>query len=1088
MECRLVAEAPHTPPPKEPTVTEGIKVAIHPEYPEQTVTIDVPRSIAEHHLNIREGCQPIRQKRKGQAPDRNKAIQEEVAKLVEVEIMREMSFSLKNTGATYQRLVDKAFEKQIGQNFEVYVDDLLNPKKCMFDAEEGAFLGHMVSMQGIKACPEKAEAVMKLQSPQTLKEAQSLNGKLASFLIQIHRKVTLFLQNPQKVCKKERLLVDTGSRKGIPKHEEVHSGTTNGNCAETQRRTTNVSLCGQGSSKRSTVGEKKLAINTNLFCQPCLVSLENKLQLDGKTGLITSTCHKKAKELEAFDITYRPRTSIRGQILAGFIAEKPEEENPSIKAEEVTLEPWILFTDESSCSEGSGAGLILTSTKGEEFTYALRFEFDASNNEAEYEALIASLRIIEQMDYLEKAKALVNNFKTFSIEQVPRSENKKADALSKIAYTSFAHLTKQVLVEILKRKSIEEREILAVLKEEAYFWMTPLIEYLTEGTLPSEIKKARAIEIKERQYTMINGVLYRKSFLKPWLRCVRPTQAEYVVKEIHEGSYSMHSGPRSVVAKAIRSGYYWLTMHKDCMTRSSTKKLFSSFEEPEQEFRSSRRLFKTLSLDELRLHDFNLFSDQEEYSEEEVAKTIAETMEQYMSRTDYGSGVLRPKIKDKDSFELKGQFLKELRSNTFSGLDHEDANEHIEKVLEIIAADAKVAIQEIAEYSQKWYNGTSRTRSPYYTKDCPLKEEGKTLEEAYYTQFGNSNLIKEFRASTDAAIRNQEASIKTLEIQIWQMSKVISTTIKADASSIRRIGTSQYVISTGQNRASVSVMPLSTYLNLGLGKLAHTKLRVELADRSVKYPKGIAENVLVGIDKFTFPVDFIILDMPEDINVPLILGRPFLSIAYAKIDVFKRKFTLRVKEEKIIFKSVKPASSLIKKLGRDQVNDLMPTIEECEIVEEFRARNDARMVSEIVGYPSEYDHDKKICIDCAYNLKFSCMIDFAVLEDMDAYRDEGIGDVIFGESFLKEVGIRTKRFEGMITIYNGNDEVFSTWMTFGGNTRVLGSFREETNEITDLHQILDEVLPTKRGDGVASIKRCHRDLSSDGVWTLATTS
>ncbi|GJU91071.1 reverse transcriptase domain-containing protein [Tanacetum coccineum] len=333
------------------------------------------------------------------------------------------------------------------------------------------------------------------------------------------------------------------------------------------------------------------------------------------------------------------------------------------------------------------------------------------------------------------------------------------------------------------------------------------------------------------------------------------------------------------------------------------------------------------------------------------------------------------------------------------------------------AGDAKVAIQEMAEYSQKWHNGTSRSRStetsdrlaaiqaqlnnlgreikkvhekvyaaqvgckqckgPHYTKDCPLKEEGKTLEEAYYTQSledtlrkfmsestkrheENSNLIKEIRASTDAAIRNQGASIKTLEIQIGQMSKVlqergfgslpssteanlrdqvksISTTIEADSCPIRHIGSSQYAVSTGQNRtlmyetrqmtipfpsrlngyyceekkgsygpqfseayseashinnsiprkekdpgsftlpcfinnvcfdnalvdlgASVSVMPLSTYLNLGLGELAHTKLTVELADRTVKYPKGIAKNVLktlasMYLIKFCFPVDF----------------------------------------------------------------------------------------------------------------------------------------------------------------------------------------------------------------------------------------
>ncbi|GKC05215.1 putative reverse transcriptase domain-containing protein [Tanacetum coccineum] len=146
-------------------------------------------------------------------------------------------------------------------------------------------------------------------------------------------------------------------------------------------------------------------------------------------------------------------------------------------------------------------------------------------------------------------------------------------------------------------------------------------------------------------------------------------------------------------------------------------------------------------------------------------------------------------------------------------------------------------------------------------------------------------------------------------------------------------------------------MPLSTYLNLGLGELAHTKLTVELADRTVKYLEGIAENVLVGIGKFVFPVEFIILVMPEDIKVPLIFGRPFLSTAHAKIDVFKRKITLRVGEEKMILKvsldhffrdyiEINDLNVPLE-LRRDQVDDLIPTIEEGEVVE---ARNDARML------------------------------------------------------------------------------------------------------------------------------------------------
>ncbi|GJY48613.1 putative reverse transcriptase domain-containing protein [Tanacetum coccineum] len=103
--------------------------------------------------------------------------------------------------------------------------------------------------------------------------------------------------------------------------------------------------------------------------------------------------------------------------------------------------------------------------------------------------------------------------------------------------------------------------------------------------------------------------------------------------------------------------------------------------------------------------------------------------------------------------------------------------------------------------------------------------------------------------------------------------------------------------------ASASIMPFSTYTNLGLGILSYTSLTIELADRTIKQPRGIAKIMLVRIGKFIFPIDFIILDIPEDNDVPLILRRPFLSTAYSKIYVFKRKISLRVEEEKLVFKS-----------------------------------------------------------------------------------------------------------------------------------------------------------------------------------------
>ncbi|GJR47588.1 putative reverse transcriptase domain-containing protein [Tanacetum coccineum] len=452
----------------------------------------------------------------------------------------------------------------------------------------------------------------------------------------------------------------------------------------------------------------------------------------------------------------------------------------------------------------------------------------------------------------------------------------------------------------------------------------------------------------------------------------------------------------------------------------------------------------------------------------------------------------------------------------------------------------------MAEYSQKWHNGTSRGRStetsdvlaaiqaqlnnlgreikkvnekvyvaqvgceqckgPHYTKDCPQKEEGKTLEEAYYTQFGGPFQGGGYKATAPG------------QTTVPFPSRLDNHYCEEAEGNYRPKFTKAYGASHINNAIPRKEKDLGS-------ELAHTRLTVELADRTVKYPKGIAENVLVEISKFTFLVDFIILNMPEDIKVPLILKRPFLSTARAKIDVYKRKITLRVGEENIIFKSVKPASSLIKRvymlslrermeldlearlmgetlvlnrsldpfledyielndlnepfeLRRNQGDDLMPTIEEGEVIEEFRTRDEDLDIG-IDDYPSYCDDDKKIHIDCAHNLKFSCMIgfefthvnffpllyvnvllrkfhnsimknkmvykgdnvvgalmnvpifvgtfsvmtDFAVLEDMDSYRNEGIGDIIVGEPFLRELGIKAKRFKGIITLYNGDNEV-----------------------------------------------------------------
>ncbi|GJZ21814.1 retrovirus-related pol polyprotein from transposon TNT 1-94 [Tanacetum coccineum] len=463
-----------------------------------------------------------------------------------------------------------------------------------------------------------------------------------------------------------------------------------------------------------------------------------------------------------------------------------------------------------------------------------------------------------------------------------------------------------------------------------------------------------------------------------------------------------------------------------------------------------------------------------------------------------------------------------------------------------------------------------------------MSESAKRHEE-------NSNMIKVIGASTDPAIRNQGASIKSLEIQIGQVSKVLQergfeslpssteanptdhvksilTTDEADINLIRRIGSPQYA--TPQNRrliashidnsiprkekdpgsftlpcyinnvcfdnalanlgASVSVMPFSTYLNLGLGELAYTKLTVELADRTVKHPKGIAENVLVGIGKFVFLVDFIILNMPEDVIVPLILERPFLSIAHAKIDVFKRKITLRVGDEKFIFKSIKPGSSLIKRvymlslrermeldleaklmgetlvlnrsleplygdyielndlnkpleIRRDQVDDLMPTIEEGEVIDEpmidiIKTRNNENFDEEFYNsiLKDKVEYKGKNVFGAFINVaifirNFSVVTHFVVLESMDDYRDQDMGDIILREPFCKDLCVEARRFNGLITIYNGNDYV--TYQMARSHPRFKHPSNAQCNKIKPL-------LKVSMHDKLNGISHLYQKLNS----------
>ncbi|XP_076938751.1 uncharacterized protein LOC143607062 [Bidens hawaiensis] len=168
------------------------------------------------------------------------------------------------------------------------------------------------------------------------------------------------------------------------------------------------------------------------------------------------------------------------------------------------------------------------------------------------------------VSYPSQAKDLVQQFTACKVVHIKRSENRPADALSKLASTSFEHLGRDVRIEVLDAPSVPQYQVL-VIQAGMTSWMEPIRACLSSGILPEDKAEARKIHHKALCYQVHDGILFRKSFLSLLLRCVDAEDANYVIREIHEGICGLHAGPRMVVAKVMNAGYYWPGMHMDAL-------------------------------------------------------------------------------------------------------------------------------------------------------------------------------------------------------------------------------------------------------------------------------------------------------------------------------------------------------------------------------------------------------------------------------------------------------------------------------------------------------------------------------------------
>ncbi|GKA43923.1 reverse transcriptase domain-containing protein [Tanacetum coccineum] len=439
--------------------------------------------------------------------------------------------------ATYQRLVDSTFQSQIGRNLEAYVDDMvikskdekmlladiaetfdnlkkinmkLNPKKCSFGVEEGKFLGYM-SLNGKLASLSRflaKSAERSLPFLNTLKNITKENKheyrwtQEAEAAFQQMKKVITELPSLTPPREKETLYAY------LAVSAEAVSAVLLTDRKERQCPVQYVSRT-LNEAERNYAPMEKLALSLILMTRrlrryfeahPVKVITDQPIKNILNNTETSGKLAKYAVELGAYNIKFIPRNAVKGQVLADFLLEAPEGTReelyfriPEVPVEKDDTESWTLFTDGASSQKGSGAGLVLIGPSGIEYTYALRLTFPSTNNEADqingnYEASKDSM-----IKYLAKAREYASGFKSFSIENIPRNMNQKADVLSKLASVAFNHLTKEVLVEVLNERSTEGQEVHTIVEEEGDNWMTPIIRCLEEGIWPEDKNEARCL-------------------------------------------------------------------------------------------------------------------------------------------------------------------------------------------------------------------------------------------------------------------------------------------------------------------------------------------------------------------------------------------------------------------------------------------------------------------------------------------------------------------------------------------------------------------------------------------------------------------
>ncbi|XP_020204928.1 uncharacterized protein LOC109790223 [Cajanus cajan] len=394
----------------------------------------------------------------------------------------------------------------------------LNPEKCSFGVQAGKFLGFVLTHRGIEANPEKCSAIINMRSPATVKEVQQLAGRMASLSRFLSKAADKALPLFQCLRKNDHFTWTTECDDAFLELKKSLASPR----ILTKPRPSIPLLVYISASDRAVnailVQEQEGSQVPVYFMSRVLQGVETRQVLQKPD--LAGRMMKWSVELSEYSIKYEPRGAIKAQMLADFVMEltSPADEGG------VGETQWILSVDGASNLGGSGAGIVLEGPGGILLEQSLRFKFRASNNQAEYEALLAGMSLAKEMGatslsarsdsqlitgqvagtfqakdpklakYLEKVKLLSENFREFTLNHVPREQNSRADLLFKLASTKKPGATRSVIQETLAQPSINEpQESVLFIQEELDSWMGPYIAYLTQGEFLEDKKEVSLI-------------------------------------------------------------------------------------------------------------------------------------------------------------------------------------------------------------------------------------------------------------------------------------------------------------------------------------------------------------------------------------------------------------------------------------------------------------------------------------------------------------------------------------------------------------------------------------------------------------------